>query len=380
MEYTLMHKHIPAADFQADEYGYISSVERIYAPEHLPIGTFKRDKADIRELNSWWRGRSVPASRKGLDHLLERTDMSSFMSVVLKGWGLSLSDHYWAKPKDANINWEDVNFFDNPFSDDIGNLLFGEDVPEGIDFFSPDNTSDGWLRKRWKISEGRRVLFKGGSDPFQQEPFNEVIAAHLMESLGVECVHYDVVWQNGLPYSTCADFVTTDTELVSAARLMAMRKKSNNENSYQHFVACCADVGLDAVPFLDRLLTIDYIIANEDRHFNNFGVLRDPETLEFTGFAPIYDSGSSLCYNRNAPRFYEYEAKPFYSDAERQFRLVSDLKWFSPERAYGIIPDIKSTLKVCADMEFIPFSRIEQLCGYVETRIGYAKTRMQGNG
>lgn len=32
---------------------------------------------------------------------------------------------------------------------------------------------------------------------------------------------------------------------------------------------------------------------NKDRHFNNFGVLRNTETLEWLGMAPIYDSGSS---------------------------------------------------------------------------------------
>ncbi len=41
------------------------------------------------------------------------------------------------------------------------------------------------------------------------------------------------------------------------------------------------------------MIVLDYIIANEDRHLNNFGLLRNAETLEWYGFAPIYDSGSS---------------------------------------------------------------------------------------
>ena len=46
------------------------------------------------------------------------------------------------------------------------------------------------------------------------------------------------------------------------------------------------------------MIVLDYVIANEDRHFNNFGVLRNAETLEWLGFAPIYDSGSSLGYDK----------------------------------------------------------------------------------
>lgn len=52
---------------------------------------------------------------------------------------------------------------------------------------------------------------------------------------------------------------------------MQTRKKNNNTSVYQHFVNCCAAFGIDIVPELDRMIVTDYIIANEDRHLNNFG-------------------------------------------------------------------------------------------------------------
>lgn len=39
------------------------------------------------------------------------------------------------------------------------------------------------------------------------------------------------------------------------------------------------------------MIVLDYLIVNEDRHQNNFGVVRNAETLEYLGAAPIYDSG-----------------------------------------------------------------------------------------
>ena len=55
-----------------------------------------------------------------------------------------------------------------------------------MNLFSPDNTTDGNLKKKWKISAGKRVLIKGGSNPFRQEVYNEVIASLIAEKLGID--------------------------------------------------------------------------------------------------------------------------------------------------------------------------------------------------
>ena len=219
MKYVLMHKAIEVAevDIERDD-GRILSIGRIQSLEHFPIGTLDKGGADRKELNEWWRGRSIPASREGLEAALEKIGERDIMPVTLKGYALSLSDHYWMKPVGDDIQWEQINLFDNDFSEDMGDLLFGGEVQERIDFLSPDNTSDGALKKRWKIFNGERMLIKGGSNPFQQEPFNECFAAGLFSALGVNCVPYDVLWQDGYPYSVCKNFVTKETELISANR------------------------------------------------------------------------------------------------------------------------------------------------------------------
>ena len=103
------------------------------------------------------------------------------------------------------------------------------------------------------------------------------------------------------PHSVCEDLVTAGTELIPAWRILKTQKKNNSVSVYQHFVHCCETLGIcGTVPFLDRMMVLDYVIANEDRHFNNFGVLRDAETLEWIGFAPIFDSSSSLGFDKTA--------------------------------------------------------------------------------
>ena len=126
-----------------------------------------------------------------------------------------------------------------------------------------------------------------------------------MERLEIPHISYQVMWNKDVPYSVCEDFVTSDTELIPAWRIMQTQKKENNVSVYQHFLSCCEKLGIkDVVRFLDRMIVLDYIIANEDRHFNNFGVLRNAETLEWIGMAPIYDSGSSLGYDKMPAQIY----------------------------------------------------------------------------
>ena len=45
------------------------------------------------------------------------------------------------------------------------------------------------------------------------------------------------------------------------------------------------------------MLVFDAVILNEDRHFGNFGVLRDNRSGEIISPAPVFDNGLSLlCY------------------------------------------------------------------------------------
>ena len=83
-------------------------------------------------------------------------------SSVTLHHGLSLSDQYWMKDCDDEKRWQDIDFFNNPFDDRVGKLLFGgmtgasvpqeyDLQPQGYDLRAPGNTSDGNLPKRWAI-------------------------------------------------------------------------------------------------------------------------------------------------------------------------------------------------------------------------------------
>jgi hypothetical protein len=107
-----------------------------------------------------------------------------------------------------------------------------------------------------------------------------------------------------------------------------------------HFLYCCERLGVPgAKDALDKMLTLDYIISNEDRHFNNFGLLRNAETLEWLGLAPIFDSGTSLWHDTPAIGSF-VECKPFTKNHASQIKLVEDLSWFDSRSLDGLDGEI----------------------------------------
>ena len=376
MKCVLMHKTIPVAQIELDDVsGFIQKIDAVYAPEHLPVGVpIRQGRVDRAGLNDWWTERSIPASRSGVREALETLEISNTKMLLVRCLGLSLSDQYWIKPDGTEITWEQINVCDNTFSDDIGDVLFGANKKSNaLDFSSPDSTSDGNLKKRWKIIDGKRCLIKGGSNPFRQQPFNEVIAAGIMERLGIPHVSYSVTWNKEAPYSVCEDFITSDTELVPAWRIVQTQKKRNEVSAYRHFVNCAEALGIpDVVQFLDRMLVLDYIIANEDRHLNNFGAIRNAETLEWLGMAPIYDSGSSLGYDKVAAEIRRGQnifCKPFKNHHEEQLKLVSNFSWIDFDRLSDIRELIVETLSSDGAKEYMGESRIEAIADAAQQRV-----------
>lgn len=122
MLYTLMHRDIPVIDIDIDEYSNIVALGQRFSLEHLPMGTYSKIGVDRRALNTWWTSRSIPISRAGLREALETLNIASPQELLPKCFGLSLSDQYWVSPKAAPLHWETVDFFDNDFSEDIGNI------------------------------------------------------------------------------------------------------------------------------------------------------------------------------------------------------------------------------------------------------------------
>lgn len=351
--WTLMHKNIPVANLEMMEMtGTIVNITNTLNIEHTPVGTLDKTQAilnkppqiSLHELNDWLTSRSIPASRQNLDQLFQGLRIINAPALALKSYGLSLSDQYWLKPDNINLPWESVNFFQNEFSDDIGEVLFqNKNATPDTDVNSPDNSSDGVLQKRWKIQNEKRILVKGGDGPFGQQPFNEEIASNIMSRLGITHTPYRLGFIKGKPYSLCENFIDENTELITAWRVQNTML-NHTENKYQHLLKCCESLGIgDMTRELEQMMVVDYIIANTDRHWGNFGFIRDANTLEYKSFAPIYDSGASL-WDKDQDIEHGALSKPFKLTHNQQIKLVKDLSWYEPIPKKELTEILTSTL------------------------------------
>lgn len=374
MKCKLMHKNIPVATLEFDEItGVFTKIYDVINQSHLPVGVPTINGiADRRELHAWWLARAIPASRLGLKEALEKMGVSGTAEMLGKSFGLNLSDQYWVMPEEIELDWNSINFFENEFSEDIGNILIGlKSDSDDINYMSPDSASDGWLKKKWRIVDGDRVLFKAGSGSYQQEPYNEVLATAIMKRLGIGCAEYTLTLIGDKPYSACKDFVTSETELVTAHNILKSVKKPNNKSVFEHYIDCCKDFGINNIQHnINQMLTLDFIIVNEDRHLNNFGLIRNAETLEYVSAAPIYDNGTSMWFNTATKSIKagarEIGSKPFKTNHADQIKLVTDFSWLDISKLNGIDEEFAEILETSEHMDA---ERKDTLCRMLKSRI-----------
>lgn len=326
MIFTLMHKNIAVAKLNITESdGVIENIEQLITPEHLPLSA-KYNTDTKAGLHNWMQYRSVPKTRKGLRAILEQAGVETTNALSLKSLGLNLSDQYWFCPIGNDLTWEDVNLFQNQFEKQPFSTT--SHTSGSVSSFSPDYSSNGELRKYWRIHEGKRYLYKEGAEPYFQEPHNEVFASRLLDILEINHAKYHCEVIADIAYSVCETFCTPDTEYIPASNILSVCKKNNNENNYQHFWRCVYALHIPChKQDIDNMIAFDYLIQNRDRHWGNFGFIRDSNTLKFRKMAPLFDHGNSLWHKSlwQDMVFRHQEAKPFRDEQEEQIKLIDDI-------------------------------------------------------
>ncbi|WP_026660954.1 hypothetical protein [Butyrivibrio sp. AC2005] len=305
-EYYLMHKDIPVCLMEISEDGRLGNYKKNEAQiDHFPIGGRMNDS----RFHEWWKDRAIPKTRNGAKSALQKLGYESTNSALVDNLALSLSDCYWIKPRGEDLSWEDVNLFANDFVDTFGELTINKD--HIIDLRNKTRfkcaASQGELQKKWCIDEnGKRYMVKGNYGSSYQQSLNEIFATNLHQKQGftnhTEYILTTVDVEGGIEGIGCMsyDFCSENLECISAWELLQTIKIKQNESLYYPLKKVCVSIGIsddDFTRFMDYEIMTDYLISNTDRHMNNIAVVRNPDTLEIKGFAPIYDSGNSMFYN-----------------------------------------------------------------------------------
>lgn len=333
-------------------------------------------------LSEWFRGRGIPSWRDQLDLLLHRLDISAPTELLDKAFGLSLSDQYWLKPYDSNIKYDDMNFFDHDFDYTEfmeASLSKNSKIITSINSLkTPNNTTDGMLKKAWIIENGTRYLLKGGYKNEILQPFHEVLASMICDRLGFNHVPYTLDVYRDTVVSKCPCFINKDTELITAHQIRNDMKRHDNTDDYEEYIKKLEENGIpNAREKIENMYILDFIIMNEDRHLNNFGIIRDVNTLKWLDVAPIFDNGMALnipYYDENEAiisgngRFF-YEVKPF----DEMIQVVGNIKRIDISKLDDIPECFDNLLHEYQHITHISDKRIYGLCVILQRQINKLK-------
>lgn len=267
--------------------GVFSKIYEIYNIDYAPyilksfyINNNLDDISFRTNLSLWFKGRGIPSWRDKLDLLLHRLDITAPTQLLDKAFGLSLTDQYWIKPYSLNVEYDDINFFDNDF--EYAEFLEASlSKNSGIitnkkSLETPNNTTDGMLKKAWIIENKTRYLLKGSYKNEMLQPFNEVLASEICRRLGFSHVTYTLSIYKDMIVSKCPCFINKDTELITCHQIMENMDRNNNLSDYENYIKVLEENGIfDARVKLENMYILDFLIMNEDRHLNNFGIIRD---------------------------------------------------------------------------------------------------------
>lgn len=387
MKCILMNKNtkVLSADYQPS-LGVFTDIYDIYNIDFAPVilkNVYNKEKDLKIILSNWFKGRGIPLWRDDLDLLLSKLNISAPTELLDKAFGLSLSDQYWIKPYDSKIEYKDINFFEHDFNDaEFTDATFSNSTETStkISLISPNNTTDGRLKKTWIIEDGKRYLLKGGYKNEVLQPFNEALASMISSRLGFNHVTYILEVIKDKVVSKCECFINENTELVSAYQILY--NNCDKDNAYETYINLLEKHGIkDARSSLEDMFILDYIMLNEDRHLNNFGIIRDVQTLNWIGTAPIFDTGESLniidysdeevIINGDGRFFYNV------SNFDNILDNIKDLKKYDLNKLDGICEEFDELLHKYQHITKMTDRRINKICTLLFSRINKLKKKIR---
>ncbi len=245
-------------------------------------------------LVKWLQRRVIPKNRAYVAEILKTYGLSvnDTKGIIDVCKGLSLNDSYWVVPQGFTGTFAQYNLYENRFSEILSLVAYtGIGQSDAAFTTSPELTTNGMLPKAWRFIEGEGIyLYKGGTFGAANtgnEPYSEFYASQVAQAMGLDAVAYELENWKGILASRCKLFTDINTAYIPIGRIV-------REGGLKACLEYYRQLGPEAYEQIKSMLVFDAVIYNEDRHFGNFGVLRDNHTGKVTGAAPVFDNGMSL--------------------------------------------------------------------------------------
>ena len=292
--YELRSYDLPLMKFTLEEEGLGLTAEIVSLADEnrhlLPLDLTLTEEGLLR----WLRSRVIPKHRVFVEEILKSLGLSvgNTKGIIDICRGLSLNDSFWTVPEGFAGTFAEYNLYENEFSEILSLVAYTGTGYSNMNFTtSPELTTGGMLPKAWRRIEGNGIyLYKGGTSGAVNagnEPYSEFYACQIAQVMGLNAVQYDLEYWKGVLASKCRLFTDINTAFIPIGRLV-------RSGGLKACLDYSAGLGRDFSEAVCSMLVFDAVICNEDRHFGNFGILRDSRSGEITAPAPIFDNGISL--------------------------------------------------------------------------------------
>lgn len=240
----------------------------------------------VNNAEMWLESRAIDSHRansrllKKALRLVEKDDVSTVVHVN----GATITDNYWVRPIGSELTYADVKFDNDYFSNLAlrGTYDSFNRAANSKHSRTPELTNTGSFEKCWKLRDGKWWMYKKAN---HNELFSELFVFELGKALGMNMAHYE----RGRDVIKSLDF----TDSASVNFEPASTFMGDNED-YEDVVSELKKICPVAIGDYVRMIFLDTIVANPDRHTNNFGLLRDVKSGKIIGFAPNFDNNMAL--------------------------------------------------------------------------------------
>lgn len=242
----------------------------------------------------WLETRAVDSHRpnsrmlKKALRMKERDDVAT----VIRANGATITDNYWIRPIGSDLKYSQISFNDAYYKRKVSQsmaklALSGSSrsfnfVADNPSVLAAELTNIGSFEKCWKRIEGEWWLYKRAN---HFEAFSEIYISKLCYILHIPCALYE---QDKTGFVRSLDFTAGKVNFEPAISFMG-----DNED-YEDVVTELNSLCPSAIPDFVKMVFLDALVFNPDRHTANFGLLRNKKTGKYTSLAPCFDHNMAL--------------------------------------------------------------------------------------
>lgn len=349
MEFVLMNGDIETLYMDLEE-GMIQVLNNQFLPYALKdyIRTtgekdLRHSITDINAVSSYLIGRTLSLERENAKVILEvaalpqslRPDQK--LKIVYACRGLTMEDNFWLKKPEENIGFEDVDLRSHHLSDASYEIaILGKPVSATREELRPDIGTNGMFPKFWKRVDGQVELWKTDRTNGVNARA-EVRSSEWLKSIGISSAEYRLETLGDRTFSVSPCFTDDEHSLITA--LDASDYCRHTGKNFNDLVR--------SFPEFYDMAVADFVMANPDRHIENWGFLVDNCTNEIVSFAPLFDHNQCLISDELhtvlSDQIYEPTGHKFSDSVQLAGKSITD---WSSVSADGLTPEAGKRLSI----------------------------------